>query len=85
MRISIQIPSYTMLCNAASYFCVKNAQIRVDGFKDNIQTSKDLQKTTCNQFVNVLCSNYSNGNVTGNHTDIVSDNQTGAMHTMQIS
>lgn len=77
MRISIQIPSYTMLCNAASYFCVKNAQIRVDGFKDNIQTSKDLQKTTCNQFVNVLCSNYSNGNVTGNNTDTDSETLTG--------
>lgn len=28
-------------------------------------------------FVNVLCSIYSNGNVTGNHTDTVSDKTTG--------
>lgn len=66
------------------FYC-ETAQILVDNFKNNIQTSKDLQKTTCKPFVNVLCFNHSNGNVTGNHTDTVSDNQTGAMHTMQKS
>ena len=77
VRISIQIPSYTMLCNAASYFCVKNAQNCEKYFENNIQTSRDLQKNTCNQFVDVLFSNYSNGNVTGNNTETVSDNLTG--------
>ena len=49
----------------------------MDNFKNNIQTSRDLQKSTCNQFVDVLFSNYSNGNVTGNNTETVSDNLTG--------
>ena len=66
------------------FYC-ETAQIPVDNFKNNIQTSKDLQKTTCKPFVNVLCSNHSNGNVTGNHTDIVSNKPTGVLHTMQIS
>ena len=55
----------------------KNTQKQVEYFCNNIQISRDLQKTPCNLFVDVLCSNHSNGNVTGNHTEIVSDNQTG--------
>ena len=49
----------------------------MEPFKYNVQTSKDLQKPPCNLFMNVLSSNYSNGNVTGNNTDIVSNKPTG--------
>ena len=55
----------------------KTAQNCEKYFENNIQTSRDLQKSTCNRFVNVLFSNYSNGNVTGNNTETVSDNLTG--------
>lgn len=49
----------------------------MEPFKYNVQTSKDLQKPPCNLFMNVLCSIYSTGNVTGNNTDIVSNKPTG--------
>ena len=46
-------------------------------FENNIQTSRDLQKTPCNLFTNMLCSIYSNGNVTGNNTGNISNKPTG--------
>ena len=55
----------------------ENAQKQYRRFDDNIQTSDKLQEISCNRFVNVLSSNYSNGNVTGNNTETVSDNLTG--------
>ena len=57
-------------------FC-ENAQNSMEPFKYNVQTSKDLQKPPCNLFMNVLCSIYSIGNVTGNNTDTVSNKSTG--------
>lgn len=58
-------------------FCGENAQKQCRRFDNNIQTSDKLQEISCNRFVNVLSSNYSNGNVTGNNTDTDSETLTG--------
>ena len=57
-------------------FCGENAQKQCRRFDDNIQTSDKMQEISCNRFVNVLSSNYSNGNVTGNNTDTDTDSET---------
>ena len=70
----VQICVCTRICTWRMYIIELLSEMV---FENNIQTSRDLQKSTCNQFVNVLFSNYSNGNVTGNNTETVSDNLTG--------
>lgn len=66
-------------------FCGENAQKRCCGFDNNIQTSDKLQETACNRFVNVLSSNYSNGNVTGNNTDTDSETVTGTYKNYEVT
>ena len=63
----------------------ENAQKQCHRFDDNIQTSDKLQETACNRFVNVLSSNYSNGNVTGNNTDTDSETVTGTYKNYEVT
>lgn len=44
-----------------------------------------MQETACNRFVNVLSSNYSNGNVTGNNTDTDSETLTGTYKNYEMT
>lgn len=66
-------------------FCGENAQKQCRRFDDNIQTSDKLQEISCNRFVNVLSSNYSNGNVTGNNTDTDSETVTGTYKNYEVT
>ena len=66
-------------------FCGENAQKQYRRFDDNIQTSEKLQEISCNWFVNVLSSNYSNGNVTGNNTDTDSETVTGTYKNYEVT
>ena len=63
----------------------ENAQKQCCRFDDNIQTSDKLQEISCNWFVNVLSSNYSNGNVTGNNTDTGSETLTGTCKNYELT
>lgn len=63
----------------------ENAQKQCHRFDDNIQTSDKLQEISCNRFVNVLSSNYSNGNVTGNNTDTDSETVTGIYKNYEVT
>ena len=63
----------------------ENAQKQCHRFDDNIQTSDKLQEIYCNRFVNVLSSNYSNGNVTGNNTDTDSETATGTYKNYEVT
>ena len=63
----------------------ENAQKQCHRFDDNIQTSDKLQEISCNRFVNVLSSNYSNGNVTGNNTDTDSETVTGTYKNYEVT
>ena len=66
-------------------FCGENAQKQYRRFDDNIQTSDKMQEISCNRFVNVLSSNYSNGNVTGNNTDTDSETVTGTYKKYEVT
>ena len=66
-------------------FCGENAQKQYRRFDDNIQTSDKFQEISCNRFVNVLSSNYSNGNVTGNNTDTDSETVTGTYKNYEVT
>ena len=66
-------------------FCGENAQKQCRRFDDNIQTSDKMQEISCNRFVNVLSSNYSNGNVTGNNTDTDSETVTGTYKNYEVT
>ena len=66
-------------------FCGENAQKQYRRFDDNIQTSDKFQEISCNRFVNVLSSNYSNGNVTGNNTDTDSETVTGTYKKYEVT
>ena len=66
-------------------FCGENAQKQYRRFDDNIQTSDKFQEISCNRFVNVLSSNYSNGNVTGNNTDTDSETITGTRKNHEVT
>ena len=63
----------------------ENAQKQYRRFDDNIQTSDKFQEISCNRFVNVLSSNYSNGNVTGNNTDTDSETVTGTYKNYEVT
>lgn len=63
----------------------ENAQKQYCRFDDNIQTSDKFQEISCNRFVNVLSSNYSNGNVTGNNTDTDSETVTGTYKNYEVT
>ena len=63
----------------------ENAQKQCRRLDDNIQTSDKLQEISCNRFVNVLSSNYSNGNVTGNNTDTDSETVTGTYKNYEVT
>ena len=63
----------------------ENAQKQYRRFDDNIQTSDKFQEISCKRFVNVLSSNYSNGNVTGNNTDTDSETVTGTYKNYEVT